>query len=278
MIINYGVTLDGLANQLLNVVVGHERPDLEVQWAALVEEMGESAQILVSLEDTLLRELSSSSGNILDNQELIATLQNTKVKATEISMKLEEAKKTKIDIGVARSAYEPVAKRGSILYFAESGLSQINGMYEISLDSFLSVFRAALENAKKDSNLEARLRNMIDMIMRQIYDYTCTGIFEKHKLMFSFQMTCMIMNGNGELEKDILDFFLKGDTSGGSIGGLSVSWLNAAGWKDLLCMGTLNDVYAELVKSLKVNPVVWKEWYDLRRPRQFRYLEVSQIS
>ena len=229
--------------------------------------MGESAQILVSLEDTLLRELSSSSGNILDNQELIATLQNTKVKATEISMKLEEAKKTKIDIGVARSAYEPVAKRGSILYFAESGLSQINGMYEISLDSFLSVFRAALENAKKDSNLEARLRNMIDMIMRQIYDYTCTGIFEKHKLMFSFQMTCMIMNGNGELEKDILDFFLKGDTS---LEGVSeacpVSWLNAAGWKDLLCMGTLNDVYAELVKSFKVNPVVWKEWYDLEAP------------
>ena len=85
--------------------------------------------------------------------------------------------------------------------------------------------------------------------------------------MFSFQMTCMIMNGNGELEKDILDFFLKGDTS---LEGVSeacpVSWLNAAGWKDLLCMGTLNDVYAELVKSFKVNPVVWKEWYDLEAP------------
>ena len=31
--------------------------------------------------------------------------------------------------------------------------------------------------------------------------------------MFSFQMTCMIMNGNGRLEQPILDFFLKGDTS-----------------------------------------------------------------
>ena len=102
-----------------------------------------------------------------------------------------------------------MAKRGSILYFAESGLAVINSMYEISLDSFLSVFKAALESAKKDSNLESRLRNMIDMIMRQIYDYTCTGIFEKHKLMFSFQMTCMIMNGEGELEKDVLDFFLE---------------------------------------------------------------------
>ena len=44
------------------------------------------------------------------------------------------------------------------------------------------------------------MRNMIDTIMRQIYDYTCTGIFERHKLMFSFQLTCMVMAGNGVLE------------------------------------------------------------------------------
>lgn len=39
------------------------------------------------------------------------------------------------------------------------------------------------------------------------------GIFEKHKLMFSFQMTTMIMDGDGDLNKTELDFFLKGNTS-----------------------------------------------------------------
>jgi len=39
------------------------------------------------------------------------------------------------------------------------------------------------------------------------------GIFEKHKLMFSFQMTTMIMDGDGDLNKVELDFFLKGNTS-----------------------------------------------------------------
>jgi dynein heavy chain len=48
--------------------------------------------------------------------------------------------------------------------------------------------------------------------MRQIYDYTCTGIFERHKLMFSFQMTCMVMSGEGTLDMPVLDFFLKGDS------------------------------------------------------------------
>jgi hypothetical protein len=36
MIINYGVTLEGLANQLLNDVVGNERPDLEKQWVRML--------------------------------------------------------------------------------------------------------------------------------------------------------------------------------------------------------------------------------------------------
>merc|ERR1719456_1866610 len=98
MIINYSVTQDGLANQLLNYVVKHERPDLEEKYTALVQEMSENALVLVKLEDTLLKELANSSGNILDNDELIATLDETKVKASDISEKLEQAEFTKEEI------------------------------------------------------------------------------------------------------------------------------------------------------------------------------------
>lgn len=267
MIINYGVTMDGLANQLLNVVVAHERPDLEKQWADLVHEMGENTQLLVSLEDTLLRELSSSQGNILDNQELIGTLENTKSKAVEIQGKLQMAQTTKENIGTARAVYKPVAKRGSILYFAEAGLATISSMYEISLDSFLNVFKSALEGAKKDSNVDNRIRNMMDTIMRQIYDYTCTGIFERHKLMFSFQMTCMVMNGEGTLESPVLDFFLKGDTSLDAVSeSCPATWLVSSGWKDLICLSTLGEAFAELLKDFKLNTSVWKAWYDLETP------------
>ena len=267
MIVNYGVTLDGLANQLLNVVVAHERPDLEKQWADLVTEMGENAQLLVTLEDTLLRELSSSSGNILDNTELIETLENTKSTAVEISEKLDLAKVTKEHISEARSAYKPTAKRGSILYFAEAGLATISSMYEISLDSFLTVYRTALENAKKDNNLDNRLRNMTDTVTRSIYDYTCTGIFERHKLMFSFQMTCMIMNGDGRLNNSMLDFFLKGDTSLEDVGEeCPAPWLISSGWKDLLCVSAMGEQLEALLADFRGNVGQWKDWYDLESP------------
>ncbi len=72
--------LQGLTEQLLNVTVKHERPDLEEARETLVKEMSENKALLKGLEDTLLRELSNATGNILDNQELISTLESAKAK------------------------------------------------------------------------------------------------------------------------------------------------------------------------------------------------------
>merc|ERR1719172_254559 len=109
MLIN-SVTQDGLANQLLNVVVGHERPDLEEQFSELVADMSANALMIVKLEDTLLHELSASEGNILDNSDLIETLNQTKETSTAIKAKVEQAEFTKGEISKARLGYTPVAK------------------------------------------------------------------------------------------------------------------------------------------------------------------------
>jgi dynein heavy chain, axonemal len=84
--------------------------------------------------------LSNSTGNILDNEELIATLDETKNKATEIGTKLELSSFTKDEITKGRAVYTLVAVRESIMYFAMSALSTIMKMYEISLASFLPSF------------------------------------------------------------------------------------------------------------------------------------------
>ena len=80
-----------------------------------------------------------------------------------------------------------------------SGLVAISNMYEYSLASYLEVFLAALQDAKPDRILENRLKNIREKITQTMYDYTCMGIFERHKLLFSFKMTTMIMEGDKEL-------------------------------------------------------------------------------
>ena len=273
MVINYSVTKPGLTNQLLQVVVGHERPDLQAQYEQLVAEMTENMNLLVKLEDALLSQLASSSGNILDNDELIATLDETKNKAVEIGNALEQAKFTSAEIQKSREQYIPAALRGSLLYFAMKGLATISLMYTTSLASFLVVFANALDLAKMDVVLDNRLLNIVNTATKMLYDYVCTGIFEKHKLMFSFQLTCILMEGvkglspaenaMGTLYREELDFFLKGDVSLEAVKKKKpAEWLEDRGWKDMLKLQDLKECFNGLADSVVKNTSKWKKWYD----------------
>lgn len=229
MIINFNVTVQGLADQLLNEVVGFERDDLEKLRKQLVIETSQNRATLKELEDTLLTELSKKTDiPLVDNEPLIQTLDNTKSKATEIAEAIQSAKETSLTIEESRQSYKGVAKRGAILFFAMQGLSAISEMYEYSLNSYLTVFMNALSTARKDNILQNRLKNITDRLTTLVYEFTCMGIFEMHKLMFSFQMTTMIMDGDGALDRGELDLFLKGNTSLDALPkGSPYKWLSA---------------------------------------------------
>ncbi|KAF5830619.1 hypothetical protein DUNSADRAFT_14266 [Dunaliella salina] len=279
MIINYGVTQQGLTEQLLNVTVKHERSDLEEARESLVKEMSDNKALLKNLEDTLLRELSNATGNILDNQELISTLESAKAKAVEIAEKLEASKVMAGHIEEARVRYSPVAQRGAILFFVMDSLSAISNMYEYSLGSFLSVFNQTLNTSKKDVILENRLHNVIEALTFDIYSYTCLGLFEKHKLMFSFQMTIKILEGETPLDSNFIDFFLKGNLSLEKARRLKpYEWLPDQGWQDLTRLVQIGSSklnasgkvhpLARLADDIEADEAIWREFYEQEAPEE----------
>lgn len=67
------------------MLVAYERHELEEQREHLIQETSENKNLLKDLEDSLLRELATSTGNMLDNVDLVYTLEETKSKATEVS-------------------------------------------------------------------------------------------------------------------------------------------------------------------------------------------------
>ena len=74
-IVNFCVKQQGLEEQLLGTVVRKERPELEMQKNDLVVAVAAGKRKLVELEDTILRMLSSATGSLLDDEELVLTLQ-----------------------------------------------------------------------------------------------------------------------------------------------------------------------------------------------------------
>ncbi|XP_050682962.1 dynein axonemal heavy chain 6-like [Leptidea sinapis] len=77
-LVNFTVTLFGLEEQLLADVVRLERPDLEVLRTELIVRINADKATLLEIEDKILRLLYASSGNILDDEELIETLNESK--------------------------------------------------------------------------------------------------------------------------------------------------------------------------------------------------------
>ena len=76
---------------------------------------------------------------MLDNTELLQTLEDTKEKATEVFEKLELAAATAGDIDRLRDGFRPVAKRGALLFFVLSDMATVNSMYQYSLAAYLQV-------------------------------------------------------------------------------------------------------------------------------------------
>jgi dynein heavy chain, axonemal len=74
---------------MLNIVVKIEEPNKEEQRQKNIKEYFENKNKQKQTEDKILKMLSEASGNILDDQELINTLQMSKVESNEIQEKLQ---------------------------------------------------------------------------------------------------------------------------------------------------------------------------------------------
>jgi dynein heavy chain len=205
-VINFTVTMDGLEDQLLGDVVKLERADIEEKKIALLMSMADDKKKLAELEAAILKDLSSATGNILDNEQLIATLGTSKVTSTIIKQRVVESEATNKTINEARESYRRAATRGSIIYFIIADMANIDPMYQYvkrgadrrvstyiltfpsrrySLDYFQALFTKCIVESEKNDDLETRLDNLINYATYTIYANICRGLFERHKLLFS---------------------------------------------------------------------------------------------
>ena len=77
-LVNFTTTRAGLTSQLLAASIQHEKPELEQRKSKLLKTEEELKVQLNQLEESLLQELASAEGNILENKTLLDSLNLTK--------------------------------------------------------------------------------------------------------------------------------------------------------------------------------------------------------
>ena len=123
-------------------------------------------------------------------------------------------------------------------------MGRIDPMYQFSLDAYVDLFSNSIDKSLKHPKLEERIEYLNDYHTFAVYQlvthththpslslppshspplslpplypnnfflrYTCRGLFERHKLLFSFQMCVKIMENATKLNMDEYSFFLRG--------------------------------------------------------------------
>jgi dynein heavy chain len=196
-IVNFTVTFEGLEEQLLSAIVDVEKPELEREQSKLTTSLAQDRNQLMDLEKRILELLQSVEGHILDKQELLDSLQDSKQMATELVSRLKKREKTQAELNVARDQYLPVASRGAILYFTVRDLSQINVMYQFSIDWFKQLFLQCIIQQQKCQSIDSisiqYRSHLIHALTFATYCQTIQGLFREHHLLFAFLMCTNII-------------------------------------------------------------------------------------
>lgn len=283
-IVNFTVTEDGMEDQMLNFVFEKEEPRTEEMRKKFVEKVNTFNKNKKKQEILILNLLSQnenspdSDNTILDNHSLIETLRSSKEKNQEFALELKKNESTQEEIRTKQSLYRPVAHHVAQLFFTVQDLSNIEPVYQYSLNSYKNIFSIAIadtnESGIKDKKLEALKNNFTTLLFTKI----CMSLFEKDKLVFSFLLFAKLnMIGMTPEEYALYIIETRLIVTGGSGKETTIpnpatqaektqTWLSDNGWNAICEIAGLSINFKDLEKSFISNLTDWKKVITANNP------------
>ncbi|CAJ1990204.1 dynein heavy chain [Leishmania donovani] len=279
-LLNFFITPSGLEEQLLGKTVEKERNDLELEKQRLTRSNAEKNCELKDLQANILVLLEQAEGDILEQEELIITLEKSKAKSIEINEELGKAKAMETVIDETRNKYRPHAERGSLLFFCASQLAIVDPMYQFSLQWFMNLFLNAVDNAAQvpaakevaeddsgsvEDAVEVRVHNLMDYFTYSFYSNVCRSLFEKHKLTFSFYLCASLVQHSGAMVDAEYRFLLTGPTGSvpaDALANPASSWMTDSSWAEVLFLSKHLSSFAGFAEHVRDHIEHYKDLFD----------------
>lgn len=175
----------------------------------------------------------------------------------------------------------PVGLRVSRLFFVLTDLTNVNAMYQYSLDFFKHIFAMTLKSADDPENnvdktkLKEKQNYWINEFTRRLYANISRSLFQRHILLFSMLLCLKIMD---ELAEDGLNiaelrFLMAGATqvemtkpNPTGEGG----WLTDKAWLTILEMSSRFESFKGFDDEFVKNLSHWEKIYNSPSPQSFK--------
>ncbi|VDB92823.1 BgtA-20854 [Blumeria graminis f. sp. tritici] len=207
-LVNFTVTQSSLQTQSLNEVLKSERPDVDERRSNLIKLQGEFKVHLRQLEKKLLQALNESRGNILDDDNVIETLETLKKEAAEISIKMNNTEGVMAEVEKITLEYSVIARSCSAVFAVLEQLHYLNHFYQFSLQYFLDIFHSVLHENQRltvESNHNARRDIIIEDLFITAYHRTSLALLQKDKITLAMLLA---QAAPFKMDKTLIDIIL----------------------------------------------------------------------
>ena len=272
-VINFTVTTSGLQNQLLAITLQHDRPELEAEKSKLLASEDELRHRLSELENELLGELAGSQGNLLENVNLVDSLNQTKSQSNEALAALEKSSAIQHDLDAQRDVYRPLAIIGAKLYFLLTQLPTVNNMYTFSLQSFTRLFNSNIQ-IQTQPNGVSRIDQLQRTLILNVFNDINRSLFKADRLMFGMHFVHELYPqycSNIEWQL-LIGQLMNTDNSGDNNDKLSNNKISVPSWIPSIAhkQYTKLQLYVpSLMSQCRFDDrSLWQSWYESSRPEQ----------
>jgi dynein heavy chain 1 len=275
--VNFTVTPSSLQNQCLSQVLQKERPDIDEKRSGLLKLQGEYQARLRDLEDSLLNELASIQGNILDNDTVINALETLKTEAADVAKEMAQTEEVMAEVEHVSGLYQPLALSCATIYFTLEQLSALHFLYHFSLQFFLDIVDFVLNTpnaAPTDADAaipeaelqDVRLKALTTKFFSVVVARVSRSLLQEDKLLFAIRLAQIRLSGTpDDPSTEELDMLLR-RTNVPAAGGPAVSAevaaltsISAKQQRELQHVGGMKK-YEGLIPHLGANAAAWTAW------------------
>ncbi|KAK6819722.1 Dynein heavy chain cytoplasmic [Apiospora arundinis] len=206
--VNFTVTQSSLQTQSLNEVLKSERPDVDERRSNLIKLQGEFKVHLRQLEKRLLQALNESRGNILDDDNVIETLETLKTEAGEITAKMSNTEGVMAEVEQITLKYNSIARSCSAIFAVLEQLHYLNHFYQFSLQFFLDIFHSVLhgnKNLASETDHDTRRDIIIKDLFVTAFKRTALGLVQKDRITLAMLLA---QAAPYPMDKSLLDTIL----------------------------------------------------------------------
>merc|ERR1719495_984851 len=266
--VNFTVTKSSLQTQCLNQVLKAERPDIDQKRSDLLKLQGEFQLRLRHLEKNLLSCLNEAKGRILDDDNVINTLETLKTEAADVGRKVDETDQVMADIEETSRQYLPLSSACSSIYFTIESLHQVHFLYQFSLQFFLDIYHSLMVDPQLEGIKEpaARLAIITQNLYSTCYERVTRGVLHQDRLVFALLLARIHLRaaqGETPLDQEF-KVLMRGGEKGGLEGGSPLPGLTEEQTVAVTRLAAAIPAFKNLAKAC-TNPAI-ATWLALPQP------------